>query len=107
MNVQYHGGKGLPELPVFGMRFVMPTKADGYVYEGYQGRLIGSDGGQSPGVYEVDGLPVTPYLCPQNAECTWRPEMGRTVYRSKTLDDSSENVEKVRSYVYIHPVKTV
>lgn len=27
----------MPELPAFGMRFVMPTKADGFVYEGLSG----------------------------------------------------------------------
>ena len=55
VNVQYHGGKGLPELPVFGMRFVMPTKADGYVYEGLSGETYPDRmAGGIPGVYEVD-----------------------------------------------------
>lgn len=35
--VHYHGKEGLPELPVFGMRFIMPTKAVGYCYEGLSG----------------------------------------------------------------------
>lgn len=94
VNVQYHGGKGLPELPVFGMRFVMPTKADGYVYEGLSGETYPDRmAGGIPGVYEVDGLPVTPYLVPQ--ECGMHMETEWvTVYRSKTLDNSSENVKK-------------
>ena len=94
VNVQYHGGKGLPELPVFGMRFVMPTKADGYVYEGVSGETYPDRmAGGIPGVYEVDGLPVTPYLVPQ--ECGMHMETEWvTVYRSKTLDNSSDNVKK-------------
>jgi len=37
VQVHYEGRKGLPELPVFGMRFVMPTCADRYRYEGLSG----------------------------------------------------------------------
>ncbi len=37
VDVEYHGVKGLPELPVFGMRFIMPTLADSYMYEGLSG----------------------------------------------------------------------
>lgn len=49
--------------------------------------------GGIPGVYEVDGLPVTPYLVPQ--ECGMHMETEWvTVYRSKTLDNSSDNVKK-------------
>lgn len=36
-DVQYKGKKGLPGLPVFGIRFIMPTKAAGYKYEGLSG----------------------------------------------------------------------
>ena len=64
----YHGVSGLPELPVFGLRFVMPTAATGFTYEGLSGETYPDrmDGGV-PGVYEVAGLPVTPYVVPQ--EC--------------------------------------
>ena len=37
VNVHYNGVKGLPEFPVFGMRFVMPTLADKYLYKGLSG----------------------------------------------------------------------
>lgn len=51
-----------------------------------------------PGVYEVEGLPVTPYMVPQ--ECGMHMNTKSvTVYRSKTLDNSSQKCEKVRSYV--------
>ena len=37
VRAHYYGKEGMPELPAFGMRFVMPTKADGFVYEGLSG----------------------------------------------------------------------
>ena len=94
VKVQYHGAKGLPELPVFGMRFIMPTKADGYVYEGLSGETYPDRmAGGIPGLYEVEGLPVTPYMVPQ--ECGMHMNTKSvTVYRSKTLDNSSQNVKK-------------
>lgn len=94
VKVQYHGAKGLPELPVFGMRFIMSTKADGYVYEGLSGETYPDRmAGGIPGVYEVEGLPVTPYMVPQ--ECGMHMNTKSvTVYRSKTLDNSSQNVKK-------------
>ena len=40
VDVDYTGVKGLPELPVFGMRFIMPTLADKYMYKGLSGKPI-------------------------------------------------------------------
>ena len=37
VDVHYNGVKGLPEFPVFGMRFIMPTLADKYLYKGLSG----------------------------------------------------------------------
>ena len=37
VKVCYHGREGLPELPVFGMRFILPTLARGFTYEGRSG----------------------------------------------------------------------
>ena len=67
VRLHYFGKEGLPELPVFGMRFIMPTKAVRYTYEGLSGetypdRMVGG----VPGVYKVDGMPVTPYMVPQD-----------------------------------------
>ena len=57
--------EGLPELPVFGMWFIMPTKAVGYCYEGLSGETYPDRmAGGIYGRYEVEGLPVTPYLVP-------------------------------------------
>ncbi|WP_310604855.1 beta-galactosidase small subunit [Anaerosporobacter sp.] len=67
VHVHYHGKEGLPELPVFGMRFVMPTKAVSYTYEGlsdetYPDRMLGGE----KGIYTIEGLPVTKYIVPQD-----------------------------------------
>ena len=68
VNVKYHGIEGLPQLPVFGMRVIMPTPADKYVYEGLSGETYPDRmAGAEKGVYEVDDLSLTPYLVPQ--EC--------------------------------------
>ena len=68
VDCTYHGKEGLPQLPVFGLRFIMPTLATGFTYEGLSGETYPDrkHGGVS-GVYEVKGLPVTPYMVPQ--EC--------------------------------------
>ena len=68
VNVLYKGVQGLPQLPVFGLRFIMPTLADKYMYEGLSGETYPDrmDGAQK-GVFEVNDLSLTPYLVPQ--EC--------------------------------------
>lgn len=63
---KYHGQVGLPQLPVFGMRFIMPTQATKFEYEGLSGETYPDRmAGGKPGTYEVTGLPVTKYLVPQ------------------------------------------
>ena len=64
---KFFGTEGLPQLPVFGLRWIMPTMADGFTYEGLSGETYPDrkDGGVH-GVYEVKGLPVTPYMVPQD-----------------------------------------
>ena len=67
VQADYCGKQGLPELPVFGMRFLMPTAAERYTYEGLSGETYPDRmAGGIPGVYEVQGLPVTPYMVPQD-----------------------------------------
>lgn len=87
VRVRYHGKKGLPELPVFGMRFLMPTCADGFTYEGLSGETYPDrKAGGIPGIYEVDGLPVTPYLVPQ--DCGMHMDTAWVeVRRSRSLDN--------------------
>ena len=67
VQVDYLGKQGLPELPVLGLRFLMPTAAEGYTYEGLSGETYPDRmAGGIHGVYEVQGLPVTPYMVPQD-----------------------------------------
>ncbi|MGN0776824.1 MAG: beta-galactosidase small subunit [Candidatus Ventricola sp.] len=64
---KYFGQKGLPQMPVFGLRMIMPTMAEGFTYEGLSGETYPDRmAGGVPGVYEVKGLPVTPYMVPQD-----------------------------------------
>lgn len=86
--VHYYGQPDLPELPVFGLRFLMPTCADRYVYEGLSGETYPDrKAGGVEGIYEVSGLPLTPYLVPQDCgmhmDTKWV-----TVYRSTELDNT-------------------
>ena len=89
--VCYKGVKGLPELPVFGLRFIMPTIADKYVYEGLSGetypdRKMGAEKGR----FEINDLSLTPYLVPQ--ECGMRMDTEWVeVFRHNSLDRSRKN----------------
>ena len=88
VEVHYFGKEGLPELPVFGMRFIMPTCADKFVYEGLSGETYPDRmAGGIPGVYEVKGLPVTPYLVPQDCGMHMNSKWVE-IYRSSVLDNS-------------------
>ena len=88
VRVHYEGREGLPELPVFGMRFIMPTCADKYRYEGLSGETYPDRmAGGIPGVYEIEGLPVTPYLVPQDCNMHMQTKWVE-VYRSKVLDNT-------------------
>lgn len=91
IQVHYHGQKGLPELPLLGMRFVMPTKAKGYIYKGLSGETYPDRmaGGQK-GIYEVAGLPVTPYLVPQDCGVHMLTEWVE-VTRQSTLNNSDQD----------------
>lgn len=86
VDVCYHGKKGLPELPVFGLRLVMPTKALGFCYQGLSGETYPDRmAGGIPGIYEIEGLPMTKYLVPQDCgmhmETDWLE-----IYRDSVLN---------------------
>lgn len=67
VKVCYFGKKGLPGLPVFGLRLIAPMKAMGYRYRGLSGETYPDRmAGAIKGVFEVEGLPVTKYLVPQD-----------------------------------------
>jgi len=94
LSMVYHGCYGLPSLPLLGMRFIMPTKAVGYEYEGLSGetypdRMTGANQGK----FLVSGLPVTPYLVPQDCgihmETLWLE-----VHRNTTLNNSDRDKDE-------------
>lgn len=88
VDVHYKGAKGLPQLPVFGMRMIMPTLADRYVYEGLSGETYPDrKAGAVKGIYEIDDLSLTPYLVPQ--ECGMHMDTKWVeITRHKSLDNS-------------------
>lgn len=98
VQVHYYGKKGLPQLPAFGLRFVMPTCAGKFIYEGLSGETYPDrKAGAVPGIYEVEGLPVTPYLVPQ--ECGMHMDTNWVeVYRDTVLDNrkKEQTVQKIR-----------
>ena len=89
--VNYHGVRNLPELPVFGLRFIMPTLADGYKYEGLSGETYPDrKAGAEKGIYEINDLSLTPYLVPQ--ECGMHMDTNWVeVYRHTSLDNSRKD----------------
>lgn len=66
-TVEYHGAKGLPELPEFGMRFLMPKREERCTWEGLSGETYPDrfKGGKF-GKY-TEKIEVSDYLVPQ--EC--------------------------------------
>ena len=96
VDVLYKGAKGLPELPAFGLRFIMPTLADKYMYEGLSGETYPDRmAGAVKGVYEINDLSLTPYLVPQ--ECGMRMgtdwlEVTRHTCLNNSRKDSSPQI---------------
>lgn len=90
-DVHYKGTKGLPQLPVFGLRMIMPTLADRYVYEGLSGETYPDrKAGAIHGIYEINDLNLTPYLVPQDCgmrmDTTWVK-----ITRHSSLDNSRKD----------------
>ncbi|MBQ8518674.1 MAG: hypothetical protein IJ455_03585 [Agathobacter sp.] len=92
VDVHYFGAEGLPELPAFGMRFIMPTKAERYVYDGLSGETYPDrKNGAAKGVFVIDDLSLTPYLVPQ--ECGMRMDTNWVeIQRRTSLDNSREDL---------------
>ena len=91
VSVSYEGKEELPQLPAFGLRFVMPTAAKGYRYAGLSGETYPDrKAGGVPGIYEVEGLPVTPYLVPQECGMHMDTEWVE-ICRDTVLDNSAKN----------------
>ena len=96
VQVDYLGKQGLPELPVLGLRFLMPTAAEGYTYEGLSGETYPDRmAGGIPGVYEVQGLPVTPYMVPQDCGMHMQTKWLEIV-RNTSLDNTDRGERSSR-----------
>ncbi|KAI3473739.1 hypothetical protein Pfo_031552 [Paulownia fortunei] len=66
ITVNYTGTTGLPELPALRLSFIMPEVADGFQYTGLSGETYPDrQAGALTGTFDIVGLPLTPYLVPQ------------------------------------------
>lgn len=89
VDVRYFGKEGLPELPAFGLRFVMPTGALGYRWHGLSGETYPDRmAGGIEGCYTADGLPVTPYVVPQDCGVHMETE-NVTIFRDLALANTA------------------
>lgn len=87
VDVRYGGAKGAPQLPVFGLRFQLPTLAERYRYEGLSGETYPDrKRGAEKGIYEIDEVSLTPYLMPQDCGMHMDTEW-LEIYRSTRLDN--------------------
>ena len=74
VRAHYYGKEGLPELPAFGIRFIIPTEADGFVYEGLSGETYPDrKAGGVHGIYEVEVCRSHHIWFRRNVECMWIP----------------------------------
>ena len=97
VEVSYKGVKGLPELPAFGLRFIMPTLADKYMYEGLSGETYPDRmAGAKKGVYEIDDLSLAPYLVPQECgmrmDTEWLEVTRHTSLNNSRIDSSAQTL---------------
>ena len=97
VDVHYTGKKNLPELPAFGMRFIMPTLADKYIYDGLSGETYPDrKAGAAQGVYEIKDLSLTPYLVPQECgmhmDTNWLEITSHTSLNNSRTDISSQTL---------------
>lgn len=102
VDVHYAGKKDLPELPAFGMRFIMPTLADKYIYDGLSGETYPDrKAGAAQGVYEIKDLSLTPYLVPQECgmhmDTNWLEVTRHTSLNNSRTDISSQTLRIEKS----------
>lgn len=93
INIHQHfnGNKDLPDLPALGLRLIIPTKAESFDYEGLSGETYPDRmAGAVRGTYHVEGLPVTPYIVPQ--ECGMHMDNSElTITRTTTQNNADNN----------------
>ena len=93
VHVHYAGQAGLPELPVMGVRLVMPTAATSFEYQGLSGETYPDRmAGARRGTFQVQGLPVAKYLVPQENGMHMATDWV-TVTRQTTLNNADPDGE--------------
>ncbi len=94
LTANYHGQAGLPQLPAFGIKLVMPTPAVSFEYQGLSGETYPDRmDGANAGNYQTVGMPVTPYLVPQ--ECGMHMQTDSlTVNRRSTLNNADADAQE-------------
>lgn len=96
VSVQYFGKKGLPGLPAFGMRFVIPTITPVFEYNGLSGETYPDRmAGGVEGTYKVYDLPVTKYIVPQECGMHMNTKWV-TLYRNTVLDNTQKDLEQFK-----------
>ena len=94
VHFEYRGVAGLSELPVCGLRLVMPTLAKGYEWEGLSGETYPDRmKGAQHGTFRAEGLPVVPYIVPQ--ECGMHLQTDRLSIYTAGKDPSSLTIQKL------------
>ncbi|KRL65773.1 beta-galactosidase small subunit [Companilactobacillus versmoldensis] len=88
VKAHFVGNDKLPDLPALGVQFLMPTQASSFNYTGLSGETYPDrKQGATKGNFTVKGLPVTPYLVPQ--ECGMHMDSKQvTVTRDKTQNNA-------------------
>lgn len=90
ISTHFTGNKALPDLPVFGVRFIVPTAAIGFDYTGLSGETYPDRmAGATKGTFHVDGLPVTPYLVPQ--DCGMHMETSSVTVTRDSTQNNADN----------------
>ncbi|AVK61441.1 beta-galactosidase small subunit [Lactobacillus sp. CBA3605] len=90
VQVHYTGNAALPDLPALGLRLIMPTTATGFDYTGLAGETYPDrQAGAAHGTYHIDGLPVTPYLVPQDCGMHMATQQV-TVTRNQTQNNADQ-----------------
>lgn len=94
INFYYHGCENLPELPALGLRLIMPTVASKYIYKGLAGETYPDRMNfASAGTFEMQGLPVTPYLVPQDCQMHMQSQYLK-IYRNATLNNADNKQDE-------------
>ncbi|MCR5501489.1 MAG: beta-galactosidase small subunit [Lachnospiraceae bacterium] len=100
INARYEGAKGLPELPVFGVRFIMPTPAAACEYEGLSGETYPDRmAGGIKGTYAITDFTPEKYLKVQEYGMHMETERVK-ITRNRTLNNADPRPDEEFSLVF-------